>query len=83
MNVEVSERRQTNSEATLLMEQSVLQRQLEEEIRVSQRIEQYLKRHYEDLAGKVDHWMNKHENDSDMKSRDLHELKVNQVLTWV
>ena len=80
MNVEVSERRQTNTETALLMEQNMLQRQLEEEIRVSQRIEQYLKRHYEDLAGKVDHWMNKHENDLDMKSRDLHELKVKLII---
>ena len=45
-------------------------------MRVSQRTETYLKKHYQDLAGKVDYWMNRHETDLDMKTRDLHELKV-------
>lgn len=48
---------------------------------MSQRIEDYLKRHYQDLAGKVDYWMNKHENDLEMKTKDLHELKVNSLLS--
>lgn len=56
----------------------MLHQQLEEEIRVSQRTETYLKKHYQDLAGKVDFWMNRHETDLDMKTRDLHELKVLQ-----
>jgi hypothetical protein len=60
----------------MLTGEARLQQQLEEEIRVSQRIEDYLKRHYQDLAGRVDYWMTKHENDLEMKVKDLHELKV-------
>lgn len=77
----MSQRHQTNTEGSMGAEDSKLQQQLEEEIRVSQRIEGYLKRHYQDLAGKVDHWMNKHENDLEMKTKDLHELKVSCVRT--
>ena len=53
-----------------------LKQQLEEEAKVSQMIEEYLKNHYEDLAGQVDHWMTRHEQDLDMKVRDLQQLKV-------
>lgn len=79
MNVEVSQRRQANTEGTVTSDQGRMQQQLEEEIRVSQRIEDYLKKHYQDLAGKVDHWMTKHENDLEMKTKDLHELKVHNI----
>ena len=72
----MNQRHQTNSENTMTANDVRLQQQLDEEIRVSQRIEDYLKRHYQDLAGKVDYWMNKHENDLEMKTKDLHELKV-------
>lgn len=80
MNVEVSQRRQANTEGTVTSDQGRMQQQLEEEIRVSQRIEDYLKKHYQDLAGKVDHWMTKHENDLEMKTKDLHELKVHNII---
>lgn len=76
MDVEVNQRHQTNTENVMTSSEVRLQQQLDEEIRVSQRIEDYLKRHYQDLAGKVDYWMNKHENDLEMKTKDLHELKV-------
>lgn len=74
--MEVSQRHQTNRETDLGDTKSRLEQQLEEEVRVSERIEGYLKKHYQDLAGKVDFWMNKHEVDLDMKTKDLHELKV-------
>lgn len=63
-------------ESSMVDKQGKLQQQLGEEIRVSQLIEDYLKKHYQDLAGKVDHWMTKHEQDLEMKSNDLLELKV-------
>lgn len=78
----MSQRHQANTESTMTEGESRLQQQLEEEIRVSQRIEDYLKRHYQDLAGKVDYWMNKHENDLDMKTKDLHELKVTPSIVY-
>lgn len=77
VDVEVSQRHQQNTITDMTGEDSRLRQQLEEEIRVSQRIEEYLKKHYQDLAGKVDHWMTKHENDLEMKTKDLHDLKVN------
>lgn len=80
VDVEVSQRHQQNTVADMTGEDSRLRQQLEEEIRVSQRIEEYLKKHYQDLAGKVDHWMTKHENDLEMKTKDLHDLKVNNYL---
>ena len=60
-------------------EERRLRQQLEEELRVSQRVEEYLNRHYQDLVGKVDFWMNKHEIDLEMKTKDLHELKVREL----
>lgn len=74
--VEVNQRHQANRETELTEADSRLEQQLKEEVRVSERIEEYLKKHYQDLAGKVDYWMNKHEIDLDMKTKDLHELKV-------
>ena len=68
MRVEISQRHQANLESGMSLE--------EEEARVSQTIEDYLKNHYEELAGKVDYWMTRHEQDLDMKMKDLHELKV-------
>ena len=59
-------------------EERKLKQRLEEEARVSQMIEEYLKGHYEELAGQVDHWMTRHEQDLDMKGRDLQQLKVGQ-----
>ena len=82
VSVEVSQRQQTNTESKLSSHEQQLAQQLDEESRVSQRIEDYLKKHYEELAGKVDHWMTKHEQDLDMKSRDLHELKVGEYHCW-
>ena len=76
VSVEVSLRHQTSTETKLSSREQQFAQQLDEESRVSNRVEEYLKKHYEELAGKVDHWMTKHEQDLDMKSRDLHELKV-------
>ena len=70
------QRRQVNSEMSMSEEEHQLRQQLEEEVKVSQMIEEYLKGHYEDLAGQVDHWMTRHEQDLDMKVRDLQQLKV-------
>ncbi len=70
------QRRHGNSEGSLRDREGSLEQQLAEEARVSRRIESYLKKHYEELAEKVDHWMTRHEQDIDMKGRDLHELKV-------
>ena len=76
VHVEVNQRHQANLESSMSMEEEQLKQQIEEEARVSQMIEDYLKNHYEELAGQVDHWMTRHEQDLDMKLRDLHELKV-------
>ncbi len=70
------QRRHGNSEGSLRDRKGSIEQQLAEEARVSRRIESYLKKHYEELAEKVDYWMTRHEQDIDMKGRDLHELKV-------
>ena len=74
--MEVLQRRHGNSEGSLRESEGTLEQQLAEEACVSGRIEAYLKKHYEELAEKVDHWMTRHEQDIEMKGRDLHELKV-------
>lgn len=76
MHIEVSQHHQANKETELVEAERRLQQQLKEEVRVSEKIEEYLKKHYQNLAGKVDFWMNKHENELDMKTKDLHEIKV-------
>ena len=76
VNIEMTQRQNTNTETSLAEQEVKLRKQLAEECLVSQKIEDYLKKHYEDLAGNVDHWMTKHEHDLDIMSKDLHELKV-------
>lgn len=70
------QRQQDNTEEYLRSREASLEQQISEESRVSQRVEAYLKKHYEELAEKVDYWMTRHEQDTDMKTRELHELKV-------
>ena len=72
----MNQRHQSNDESSLSEQEQRVKQQLEEERRVSQVIEEYLKNHYEKLAGQVDHWMIRHEQDLDMKGRDLQQLKV-------
>lgn len=74
--VEVSQRHHLETNSKLSTHEHELAQQIDEEALVSQRVEQYLKKHYEQLAGEVDHWMTRHEQDLDMKTRDLHDLKV-------
>lgn len=74
--MEVAQHLQANNESNLSEDEQKLRQQLEEEAQVSQLVEEYLKKHYEELAGQVDHWMSKHEQDLDMKTRELHDLKV-------
>ena len=76
VHVEVNQRQHSNLESSMSEEEQRVKQQLEEETRVSQVIEEYLKSHYEELAGQVDHWMTRHEQDLDMKGRDLQQLKV-------
>jgi len=72
----VNQRQTTNKEEELTDDEKRLRKQLAEETLVSKRIDLYLARHYEELATKVDYWMAKHEQDMEMKSRELHDIKV-------
>ena len=74
----MNQRRTNNKEEDLTEEEKKLRKQLAEETLVSKRIDLYLAKHYEELATKVDHWMGKHEQDMDIKSRELHDLKVSR-----
>ncbi len=75
------QRRQSNTESSLHQREECLEQQITEESRVSGRIEAYLKKHYEELAGKVDYWMTRHEQDIEMKGKDVHDLKVRRVFS--
>ncbi len=74
--MEVAQRHHSNREVSLRLEEQQLRQEVEEEEVVSGRVNEYLQRQFEDLAGQLDHWMGKHEQDVDMKSRELHDLKV-------
>ncbi len=76
------QRRQSNREGSLHQKEECLEQQILEETRVSGRIEAYLKKHYEELAGKVDYWMTRHEQDIEMKNKELHDLKVHAVYIY-
>ena len=72
----MKKRRNTGRETSLTEEEEKLEQQLTEEHLVNKSIDSYLKKHYEDLARKVDYWMTKHEQDLDAKSKHVHDIKV-------
>ncbi len=74
--MEVAQRRHGIEDASLQLDEQNIRQQLEEEEKVSMRVNEYLQKHFEDLEGQLDRWMGKYEQDIDMKSRDLHDLKV-------
>lgn len=56
-----------------------LHRQIEEEERVNQEIEQYLRTHHVDLEDKLEYWMEKYDKDVEAKQHDLDVLKASKA----
>jgi len=56
-----------------------LHRQIEEEERVNQEIEQYLRTHHADLEEKLEYWMEKYDKDVDAKQHELDVLKASKA----
>ncbi|XP_002738856.1 dynein regulatory complex protein 9-like [Saccoglossus kowalevskii] len=54
-------------------------RQIEEEERVNQEIEQYLKTHHVDLEEKLEYWMEKYDTDVETKQHELDVLKASKA----
>merc|ERR1712243_526058 len=63
------------SEKQLRDEIELIKKKIDEEIRVNQEIEQYLKTHQAELEEKVDYWMEKYDTDVDEKTHQLDVLK--------
>ncbi|KAL5475398.1 hypothetical protein EMCRGX_G025207 [Ephydatia muelleri] len=76
VSVEVQQRHHTLDVQAMEEEVSTLKQKIEEEKKVSESIEEYLKTHYEELDGQVDHWMAAYEQDLEMKTSDVQEIKT-------
>ncbi|XP_077987689.1 dynein regulatory complex protein 9-like [Glandiceps talaboti] len=57
----------------------LLHRQIEEEERVNQEIEQYLRTHHADLEEKLEYWMEKYDKDVEAKQHELDVLKASKA----
>ncbi|XP_072033611.1 dynein regulatory complex protein 9-like [Amphiura filiformis] len=57
----------------------LLKKKIDEEIRVNQEIEQYLKTHQQELEEKVEHWMEKYDKDVEAKTHELEVLKASKA----
>ncbi|XP_019861344.1 PREDICTED: IQ domain-containing protein G-like [Amphimedon queenslandica] len=73
VKVQCSQRQQQNKESDLYNERERLKQELAEEKRAHAEIENYLKKHIEDLDGKVEYWMSKYEEDLEMKTTKVQE----------
>ncbi|XP_038049924.1 dynein regulatory complex protein 9-like [Patiria miniata] len=67
------------SEKQLKDEIELIKKKIDEEIRVNQEIEQYLKAHQSELEEKVDYWMEKYDKDVDQKTHQLEVLKASKA----
>merc|ERR1719309_553486 len=67
------------SEKQLKDEIELIKKKIDEEIRVNQEIEQYLKAHQTELEEKVDYWMEKYDKDVDQKTHQLEVLKASKA----
>uniref|UniRef100_A0A1X7T6G0 Uncharacterized protein n=1 Tax=Amphimedon queenslandica TaxID=400682 RepID=A0A1X7T6G0_AMPQE len=75
VKVQCSQRQQQNKESDLYNERERLKQELAEEKRAHAEIENYLKKHIEDLDSKVEYWMSKYEEDLEMKTTEVQETK--------
>jgi len=67
------------NEKQLKDEIELIKKKIDEEIRVNQEIEQYLKAHQTELEEKVDYWMEKYDKDVDQKTHQLEVLKASKA----
>uniref|UniRef100_A0A1X7T4W8 Uncharacterized protein n=1 Tax=Amphimedon queenslandica TaxID=400682 RepID=A0A1X7T4W8_AMPQE len=79
VKVQCSQRQQQNKESDLYNERERLKQELAEEKRAHAEIENYLKKHIEDLDGKVEYWMSKYEEDLEMKTTKVQETNSESV----
>uniref|UniRef100_A0A669QBZ3 IQ motif containing G n=1 Tax=Phasianus colchicus TaxID=9054 RepID=A0A669QBZ3_PHACC len=68
----------SNAENRLNKEIEDLKRKTDEEIRVHMEIENFL-RHYYKVEEKLEYWVDKHENDTDAKDKELNALKESKA----
>ncbi|XP_033637450.1 dynein regulatory complex protein 9-like isoform X2 [Asterias rubens] len=73
------QKRCTLSEKQLRDEIELIKKKIDEEIRVNQEIEQYLKAHQAELEEKVDYWMEKYDTDVEEKTHQLEVLKASKA----
>eukprot|EP00794_Sanderia_malayensis_P011295 gene11295-12476_t len=66
------------SEQDLREEIEVLRQKIDEEARVNNEIESFLRQHYSMLGEKLDYWMAKYDKDIEAKQHELDALKANK-----
>ncbi|NWX19848.1 DRC9 protein, partial [Aegotheles bennettii] len=66
----------SNAESVLDNKIQKLRSKTDEEIRVHTEIENFLRQHYKMVEEKLEHWVDKYENDTDAKDEELDALKA-------
>uniref|UniRef100_A0A8C3L863 IQ motif containing G n=1 Tax=Chrysolophus pictus TaxID=9089 RepID=A0A8C3L863_CHRPC len=69
----------SNAENRLNKEIEDLKRKTDEEIRVHMEIENFLRHYYKKVEEKLEYWVDKHENDTDAKDKELNALKESKA----
>ncbi|NWU99079.1 DRC9 protein, partial [Upupa epops] len=76
LQVHQTQKKCDNEKNVLNKEIERLQSKTDEEVRVHMEIENFLRQQYQKVEEKLEYWMNKYENDTDAKDKELNALKA-------
>ncbi|NXN37812.1 DRC9 protein, partial [Rhinoptilus africanus] len=76
LEVHQTQKRCTNAENVLGEEIQKLRSKTDKEIRVHMETENFLRQHLQKVEEKLEHWVDKYENDTDAKEEELNALKA-------
>ncbi|NXS55205.1 DRC9 protein, partial [Brachypteracias leptosomus] len=79
LQVHQTQKKCENAENVLDEEIQKLRRKNDEEIRVHMEIENFLRLYYKKVEEKLEYWVDKYENDTDAKDKELDDLKVSKA----
>ncbi|KFZ64466.1 IQ domain-containing protein G, partial [Podiceps cristatus] len=79
LQVHQMQKKCSNAENVLDKEIQKLRRKIDEEIRVHLEIENFLRQHHKVVEEKLEHWVDKYENDTDAKDKELDALRASKA----
>ncbi|NXJ02557.1 DRC9 protein, partial [Psophia crepitans] len=79
LQVHQTQKKCSNAENVLEKEIQKLRSKTDEEIRVHMEIENFLRQHHKKVEEKLEHWVDKYENDTDAKDEELDALKASKA----